>query len=119
MERGTKRNQVQWSFVPWLKVLSFASSAAPDEHQTCERNCKEKPSRALSLNCRTATSTKGSLVITPSKVVIWGSSAGGVGADCNLLKFRLAWSATSMWELSNGGPPTVRTTSCPCGLALD
>src|SRR5262249_8063242 len=27
---------------------------------------------------------------TPSKIAIWGASAGGIGADCNLKKFRNA-----------------------------
>lgn len=42
---------------------------------------------------------------SPTKVVVWGDSAGGDGADCNLIKFRLAWLFTRMWEMSNAGPP--------------
>jgi hypothetical protein len=40
--------------------LLLASSRKLDERQTCGRNCKIT---LLSLNSRTATSTKGSLVI--------------------------------------------------------
>lgn len=39
----------------------------------------------------------------PSEVVVWGDSAGGVGADCNLSKLRSLWSV-DMWEMSNAGP---------------
>jgi len=40
----------------------------------------------------------------PSKVVVWGNSSGAVGADCNLLKFRLAWPVAGMWEMNSAGP---------------
>jgi hypothetical protein len=29
MERGTKRNAVQWSFVPWLEVFVFCQVPFP------------------------------------------------------------------------------------------
>jgi hypothetical protein len=42
MERGTKRNAVQWSFVPWQKDFAFAfcrvSFARLGEFQTGEKN---------------------------------------------------------------------------------
>src|SRR5215469_3195264 len=57
-----KRSSVQLRSMAEGFCFLLASSPKPDEHQTSERNCKIKLV-TRSLNCRTATSTKGSRVI--------------------------------------------------------
>jgi hypothetical protein len=49
-----------------------------------------------------------SLFPAPSKIAIWGSSAGALGSDCNLPKFRAAnstWRSVPMYEMNNSGAP--------------
>jgi hypothetical protein len=46
-----------------------------------------------------------SLFRTPSKVAIWGGSAGGIGADCNLWRFPPLWPGTPMYEFNLNGAP--------------
>jgi hypothetical protein len=55
-------------------------------------------------NIRNDLTEIASLFPNPSKIAIWGFSAGGVGADCNLSQFQGKWPTTSMWEMDNVGP---------------
>jgi len=65
MERGTKRNEVQLSFVPWQKDFAFAFCRVPfarlDEFQTGGKN--RQTSRSSSQLSHKLAPTKGSLVI--------------------------------------------------------
>ena len=40
-----------------------------------------------------------------SKIVFWGTSAGGLGVDCNLSNVRNTWPTAPMFEFNNAGPP--------------
>jgi hypothetical protein len=42
---------------------------------------------------------------SPSKVAVWGSSAGSIGADCNLERFRQQWPDVPMWAMMDAGYP--------------
>ena len=55
---------------------------------------------------------------SPRKVVVWGDSAGGVGADCNLWKLRLLW-PVDMWEMSNAGPAYGTANLMPLWSAVN
>jgi len=41
---------------------------------------------------------------SPSKVVTWGVSGGGVGLMCSLGSFRATWPNAPMWMMDNSGP---------------
>jgi hypothetical protein len=47
----------------------------------------------------------GSLFPTPDRVVITGSSAGGLGTECNLAQARATWPSAPMYALNNSGGP--------------
>jgi hypothetical protein len=49
----------------------------------------------------------GSLFPTPAKVALWGSSAGGLGTDCNLGAIRQKWPNAKMYEMNDGAAPFV------------
>lgn len=46
----------------------------------------------------------------PREVAIIGDSGGGVGADCNLFRFREQWAGTPMLELNDAGFPYGATS---------
>src|SRR5262249_38764114 len=47
----------------------------------------------------------GTLFASPTKIAIWGSSAGGLGADCNLNQFHAKWPSATWYQMSNAGAP--------------
>jgi len=55
----------------------------------------------------------GSLFPNPPKVVLWGGSASGTGADCNLSQFRARWPRARMWEMNNAGPAYAASDGIP------
>jgi len=46
-----------------------------------------------------------SMFTAPGKVSLWGSSAGGPGADCNLSQVRATWPRAAMSELNDAVAP--------------
>jgi hypothetical protein len=42
---------------------------------------------------------------SPTKVAVWGASAGGMGADCNLGAIQAHWPTLPMYEMNNSGTP--------------
>lgn len=41
----------------------------------------------------------------PNRIVVWGASSGGLGADCNINQIAATWPGTLMYEMNNAGAP--------------